>query len=183
MDHLFLHSCGIAQVFYKDDPGRLYAEEVASVVRESACVFPLLGICNRLKDSNLNCKCLTWLKYPYILTSLTSNSPFTWPTTNLESENISTAFPPILWTMVIPTSKASYSTSLFVVEKPNFNDFSMVIFLGETRLQGDFANWFSIHVLCFYLFLKWGFSELGHQICEDLTLNRGTRHVFDVKSP
>ena len=57
--------------------GKLYAEKVASVAKESPCVFPLLGTCNRLKDSNPDCKCLTWLKYPCILSSLASSSPFT----------------------------------------------------------------------------------------------------------
>ena len=51
--------------------GKPRVEEVARVARESACVFPLLGICNKLKDS------LTWFKYSYILTSLAFNSPFT----------------------------------------------------------------------------------------------------------
>ena len=75
---------------------KLCTEEVASVARESACVFPLLGTCSRVKDSNPDCKCLAWLKYPYILSSLASSSPFTWPTTSFESENIFTTFPPIL---------------------------------------------------------------------------------------
>ena len=113
--------------------GKVYAEEVTSVARESACVFPLLGMCSRLNDSNLGCKCLTWLKYHCILSSLTSNSPFTWPTTSLESKNIFTTFPPILWTMDIPSSKVSYSASLFVVKKPSLSDFSIVICSGETR--------------------------------------------------
>ena len=39
--------------------GKLCVEKVASVARESACVFLLLGICGKLKDSNLDCKCLT----------------------------------------------------------------------------------------------------------------------------
>ena len=111
--------------------GKPCAEEVARVARESACVFPLLEIYSKLKYSNPDRKCLTWLKYPCILTSLTSNSPLTWLTTNLESENIFIAFPPIFWTMVIPTNKTSYSTSLFVAEKPNLKDFSIVIFLGD----------------------------------------------------
>ena len=51
--------------------GKPRVEEVARVAREFACVFPLLGICNKLKDS------LTWFKYYCILTSLASNSPFT----------------------------------------------------------------------------------------------------------
>ena len=113
--------------------GKLYAEEVASVARESACVFPLLGMCSRLNDSNFDCKCLTWLKDPCILSSLASSSPLTWPTTSLESENIFTTFPHTLWTMDITSNKASYSASLFVAKKPNLNDFSMVSFLGEIR--------------------------------------------------
>ena len=113
--------------------GKLCAEEVASVAKESACVFLLLRMCNKLKNSNLDYKCLTWLKYPCILTSLASNSPFIWPTTNLEFKNIFTAFSPILWTIAIPTSRASYSTLLFVAEKHNLNDFSMLTFLSETR--------------------------------------------------
>ena len=96
-------------------------------------MFPFLGICDKSKDSNFVCIHLTWLKYSYILVSRASNSPFTWPTTNLESENISTIFPPIFWTIAIPVNKASYSASLFVVEKPNLKDFSMVIFSGDTR--------------------------------------------------
>jgi len=39
--------------------GKLYAEEVAKVVRESVWVFLLLGMCNKLKDSNPDYKCLT----------------------------------------------------------------------------------------------------------------------------
>ena len=38
--------------------GKFCIEEVARVAKESACVFPLLGTCNKLKDSNPNCKCL-----------------------------------------------------------------------------------------------------------------------------
>ena len=109
--------------------GKLCAEGVASVVRKSACVFLLLGIYDKLKDSNPDCKCLTWFKYSCILRSLASNSPWTWPTTSLESENISIAFPPIFWTMVIPTSRAS----LFVAEKPNLKDFSIVILSRDIR--------------------------------------------------
>ena len=82
-------------------------------------MFPFLKTCDRLKRSKSNCKRLTWLKYSCILASLASNSPFTWPTTNLESENISTAFPPIFCTMTIPCSKASYSASFFVAENPS----------------------------------------------------------------
>jgi len=39
--------------------GKPYAEEVARMAKESACIFPLLGICSKLKDSNPDCKCLT----------------------------------------------------------------------------------------------------------------------------
>ena len=113
--------------------GKLCAEEVTSVARESTCVFLLLGIYDKLKDSNPDCKCLTWFKYSCILRSLASNSPWTWPTTSLELENIPIAFPPIFWTMVILTNRALYSTSLFVVEKPNLKDFSIVILSGDIR--------------------------------------------------
>ena len=105
--------------------GRLPAEEVASVANESTWVFPLLETCDKLKRSKSDCRCLTWLKYSYILVSLAFNSPFTWPTTNLESENISTAFPPIFCTMAIPCNNASYSASLFVAENPSLRDFSL----------------------------------------------------------
>ena len=84
--------------------GKLCAEDFASVVRELACVFLFLGICNKLKYSNPDYKCLTWFKYSCILRSLASNSPWTWPTTSLESEKISTTFPLIFWTIVtLPT--------------------------------------------------------------------------------
>ena len=151
--------------------GKLCTEEVASVARESAYVFQFLGICTKLKDPNPNCKCLTWFKYSCILRSLASSSPYTWLTTNLESENISTAFPPIFWTMIIPTNRASYLASLLVAEKPNLKDFLIMILAGDIRtsptsdplwfttpltytLQGkgscketDQPNRFSIHVL------------------------------------
>ena len=35
--------------------------------------------------------------------------------------------------MDIPSNKASYLTSLFMAEKPNLNDFSMLSFSSETR--------------------------------------------------
>ena len=104
-----LTSMGLQKSSIRITWGRFYAEEVASVARESACVFPLLGTCKRVKDSNPDCRCLTWLKYPCILSSLAYSSPFTWPMTNLEFENIFTTFLPILWTMDIPSNKASYS--------------------------------------------------------------------------
>ena len=111
----------------------LCVEDVASVARDLACVFSLLRMCSRLKDLNPDCKCLTWLKYPCILSSLAPSSPFTWLTTSLEFENTFTAFPLILWTMDIPSSKVSYSALLFVVEKASLSDFLMVICSGETR--------------------------------------------------
>ena len=39
--------------------GKPYAEEVARVANESACVFPFLEMCDTSKDSKSNCKCLT----------------------------------------------------------------------------------------------------------------------------
>ena len=54
-----LTSVGLHKSSTKMTWGKLRAEEVTSMARESACVFPLLGMCNRLKDSNLDCKCLT----------------------------------------------------------------------------------------------------------------------------
>ena len=39
--------------------GKFCVKEVARVARESAFVFSLLGICSKLKDLNLNYKCLT----------------------------------------------------------------------------------------------------------------------------
>ena len=92
----------------------------------------LLRICCKMKDSKLDYKCLAWLKYPCTLKSLASNPPFTWPTTNLESENASATFPPIFWIMAILTYKVSYSALLFVAEKPKLKDFSIVILSGDT---------------------------------------------------
>ena len=88
-------SIGLHKSSIRITRGKLCAEEVASVARKSECVFLLLGICDKLKDSNIDCKCLTWLNYSCILRSLTSNSPWTWPTSSLESEHISIAFPSI----------------------------------------------------------------------------------------
>ena len=45
------------------------------MAKEFACVFLFLETCDNLKDSNLDYKCLTWLKYSCILGSLASNSP------------------------------------------------------------------------------------------------------------
>ena len=113
--------------------GKSYVEKVAMVAKESAWVFPFLEIYDKSKNSNFVCIHLTWLKYSYILVSRASNSPFTWPTTSLESENISTVFPPIFWTIVIPINKVSNFASLFVAKKPNLKDFSMVIFSKDTK--------------------------------------------------
>ena len=88
------------------------------MANESAWVLPLLEICDKLNRLKLGRRRLTWLRYSYILTSLASISPFTWPITSLESENISTTFPPIFCTMAIPYNRATYSASLFVAENP-----------------------------------------------------------------
>ena len=62
------------------------------MAKESACVFPLLG--SKLKELKRDCRRLIWSKHHCILSSLASNSPFTWPTTRLESKNKFTAFLP-----------------------------------------------------------------------------------------
>ena len=49
--------------------GKSYAKKVARVAKESAWVFPLLGICDKSKNSNFVCICLTWSKYSCILAS------------------------------------------------------------------------------------------------------------------
>ena len=103
------------------------------MANESAWAFPLLEMCDKLNKSKLGRRRLTWLRYSCILTSLASSSPFTWPTTSLESENISTIFPPIFYTMAIPCNKALYSASLFVAENPSLKDFSMMVFSGDIR--------------------------------------------------
>ena len=68
-------SVGLHKFSTRITRGKLYAEEVASVTRELACVFLLLGIFGKLKYSNLDCKCLTWLKYSRIQRFMASNSP------------------------------------------------------------------------------------------------------------
>ena len=45
--------------------GKSYAEEVASITKESTYALPLLGTCSKSKESNFNCKYLTWLKYSW----------------------------------------------------------------------------------------------------------------------
>ena len=111
--------------------GKSCTEEVASIAKESACALLFLGICSKSKESNFDRRHLTWLRYPYILSSFASNSPFTWQTTSLEFEKTFIDFPHILWTMAIPINKASYSASLLVDEKSSLKDFSMIIFLGD----------------------------------------------------
>ena len=68
-------SVGLYKSSIRITRGKLCTKEVASVARKSACVFPLLGMCSRLNDTNFDCKCLSWLKYPCILSSLASSSP------------------------------------------------------------------------------------------------------------
>ena len=57
--------------------GRFWAEEVASVAKELAWVFPHLRRCRRSNDSKLLCNCWTRVKYPRILSFFASNSFFT----------------------------------------------------------------------------------------------------------
>ena len=110
--------------------GKLYVKEVASVTRESTCVFPLLGTCSRLNNSNLNCKCLSILAFSHLL--LLSRPSFgQQPILSLRTFLL--LFPPILWTIDISSSKTSYLSSLFVAEKPSLSDLSLVICSGETR--------------------------------------------------
>ena len=116
-------SAGLHKSSTKMIRGRFYVEGFAWVARESTRVFLLLGIWCKEKESNPDCKCLTWFKYSCILTFLASSSPFTWPMTNLKSENIFIVLCPIFWTMAIPTNKVSYLTWLFVVKKPNLKIF------------------------------------------------------------
>ena len=82
--------------------GKLCVEEVASVARESAYVFPLLGTCSRLNDSNLDCKCLTFLStlafsHPLLLIR---PSPSRWLVSSLKT--FSLPFPPFSepWTFL-----------------------------------------------------------------------------------
>ena len=98
------------------------------MVKESAGALPLLGTCSKLKDSHFDCIVLTWLRYPRILSSLASNSPFTCPTISLKSEKSFMDFPPILWTIAIPSNRASYSAPLFIAGKSNLKDFSTITF-------------------------------------------------------
>ena len=135
MDHLPFILVGLHKSSTRITRGKFCAEEVVRVARKSACVFLILGICSKLKDSKLDCKCLTWLKYSCILISLAFNSPFNWPITSLDSENTSTVLPPIFWTITIPTNRALYSASFFVAEKPNLKDFSIVIFSGDIKIS------------------------------------------------
>ena len=51
------------------------AKEVASVANESAWVFPLLEMCDKLNRSKPDRRRLTWLRYSCILASLASNFP------------------------------------------------------------------------------------------------------------
>ena len=70
-----LTSVGLHKSFIRITRGKLCTEEVVSVARELACAFSLLGMWSRLNDSNFDCRCLTWPKYPCILLSLASSSP------------------------------------------------------------------------------------------------------------
>ena len=126
-----LVSAGLYQSLTRITWGKFCAEEVANIIRESACALPFLGMCSKSKESNSDYRHLTWLRYPCILSSFASNSPFTWPTMSLESEKTFFYFPPILWTMAIPINRVSYSASLFVAEKFNLKDFSTMTFLGD----------------------------------------------------
>ena len=67
-------------------------------------------------------------KYPWIF-----SLKITWtcPAMSLESQYALTTLPPSFYLAITPASKASYSASLFVAEKPSLRDFSKVIPFGE----------------------------------------------------
>lgn len=110
--------------------GRPSPNEVARVTNESALEFVLLGICFIGNTSKLDCSCFTWLRYHFVLWSFALNYPVTCPTMSLESQNTSMALPPSFFIAFKPARKASYSVSLFVVEKPNCKDFFNIDMLG-----------------------------------------------------
>ena len=62
------------------------------MAKESTWVFPLLGLCSKLKELKQDCRHLPWSKYSCILSSIAFNSPFTWPAISLKFENMFTAF-------------------------------------------------------------------------------------------
>ena len=128
----FFSSVGLCRSSTSITWGRSCLKKVARVAKESASVFLLLRIYCMVKNSKPDYKSWAWFKYPCILKSLASNSPFTCPTINHESENNSTIFPSIFWTIAIPISKVSYLASLFVAEKPNLKHFLIVILSGDT---------------------------------------------------
>ena len=93
-DVSLLVSVGLYKSSTRITRGKSCTEEVASIAKESACALPFMGISSKLKESNFDCRHLTWLRYPCILSSFASNSPFTRPTTSLESKKTFTDFPP-----------------------------------------------------------------------------------------
>ena len=108
--------------------------------------------------------------------------------------------------MVIPTNRTSYSTLLFVAEKANLKNFSIVILSEDIRTSSTpDPLWFAalsmytlqdkgsyketmttdfLSMSCFSIFSSIeGFSKLGHQICESLAFDRGAGHILDIKIP
>ena len=107
--------------------GKLSPMEVCRVASELAWVFLLLDTWFMVKVPKLACNCFTWPKYHHILWSLASNSPWTCPTTSLESQKTLMDSPSSFLIESKTVMRASYYTSLFVAKKSNLKDFSMVM--------------------------------------------------------
>lgn len=71
--------------------GKPYPNEVAKVANELAWKFLPLGTCFIENIAKLDCNCLIWPRYHYVLWSLASNSPFTCPIISLKLEKTSIA--------------------------------------------------------------------------------------------
>lgn len=84
--------------------------------------------------SKLDYSYFTWPKYHYILRSLASNSPLTCPTISLESHKTLMDLSPSFLTKFRPALRTLYSTSLFMVEKSNLKNYSMVMCSREIMI-------------------------------------------------
>ena len=62
--------------------------ELASFARESTCAFWDLGMWTNVNFLNFLTNLLTCCRYIFMLSSLASNSPFTYPTISWESEKV-----------------------------------------------------------------------------------------------
>lgn len=89
----------------------------ASLLRASALLFSPLGICLMVYSLMGSTSLCTTFTYFSILLPLASNSPLIWLAANLESARAVIVFVSICLASRRPTSKASYSASLFSVWK------------------------------------------------------------------